>query len=133
MTDHARAHLSQLCIRQTLQSPVSRNTESACSIATLNEPLRSLAANFLLLRNRLIAFMGRIFHHAVVHGRTIFHRFLFRLRAASAEVFKGHAELLGHEVVNDGVDGTVGVDAHPAEEQEPGVVVRWVNERVDHH
>lgn len=53
--------------------------------------------------------------------------------AALAELFERDTKLLRHEVVNDGVDGTVGVDAHAAEEQEPRVVVRRVDDGVDHH
>lgn len=55
------------------------------------------------------------------------------LPVALAELFECQAELLRHEVVNDGVDGAVGVDAHSTEEQEPGVVVRRVDEGVNHH
>lgn len=42
---------------------------------------------------------------------------------AAVQATEGRAELLGHQVVNDRVDRTVGVNADPAEEQEPGVQV----------
>lgn len=77
--------------------------------------------------------MRRVLHHAVVDRRVELHRLLLPPPAALVELFKRHAKLLGHEVVDDGVDGAVGVDAHAAEEQEPGVVVRRVEEGVHHH
>lgn len=38
-----------------------------------------------------------------------------------------------HRIINDGVDGTVQVDAEPAEEDKPDVQVWRIHERVDHH
>lgn len=43
------------------------------------------------------------------------------------------AELLRHGVVDDGVDGAIGVDARPTEEQEPGVEVGRGHKGVDQH
>lgn len=50
-----------------------------------------------------------------------------------AQFLKGGAELLGHGIVDDGVDGAVHVDAETAEEKEPGVQVGLLEEGVDHH
>lgn len=52
---------------------------------------------------------------------------------AVAELLKSCAEFLWHGVVYDGVDGTVGVDAHAAEEQKPSVEVWRIHEWVHHH
>lgn len=109
-----------------------RNAESACFIIRFSAPLVGLT-HFLLLRDQLVALMGRILHHAVIHRHIVLCRLLLVPPVALAELFERYAKLLRHEVVNDGVDGTVGVDAHTAEEQEPGVMVRWVDEGVDHH
>lgn len=86
-----------------------------------------------MLRDQLVALMGRILRHAVIHRHIVLDRLLLVSAAAFAELFEGEAKLLRHEVVDDGVDGTVGVDAHAAEEQEPRVVVRRVDNGVDHH
>lgn len=87
--------------------------------------------DFFLLCDRFIALMGRILHHTVIHRHIVLG--LPVAPVALAELFKSNTKLLRHEVINDGVDGTIGVDAHPAEEQEPSVVVRRVNEGVDHY
>lgn len=93
-----------------------------------------MAASVLLLCDLIIALMRRILHHAVINRHVVLRRLLLFLSpVALAEFLEGDAKLLRHEVVNDGVDGAVGVDAQAAEEQEPGVVVRWVDEGVDHH
>lgn len=47
-----------------------------------------------------------------------------------AKFLEGLAELLGHEVVDDRVDGAVGVDADPAEEDEPAVQIGGLHEGV---
>lgn len=47
-----------------------------------------------------------------------------------AKPLEGQTELLGHEVVDDGVDGAVGVDADPAEEDKPAVQVGVLHEGV---
>lgn len=112
--------------------PSLRNAESACVIFRLVEPFVGLT-HFLLLCDQLIALMGRILYHAVIHWHIILCCLLLVSPVALAELFECDAKLLRHEVVNDGVDGTVGVDAHTAEEQEPGVVVRRVDKGVDHH
>lgn len=52
------------------------------------------------------------------------------LLAILAKLLEGQTELLGHEVVDDGVDGTVGVDADPAEEDKPAIQVRVLHEGV---
>ena len=55
-----------------------------------------------------------------------------RLRPlAVVEAAEGGAELLGHGVVYDGVDGAVGVDAGAAEEDEPVVQVGRGHEGVE--
>ena len=50
-----------------------------------------------------------------------------------AQLFERGSELLRHGVVDDRVDGTVKVDAQPAEENEVFVLVHGVQEGVDHH
>lgn len=99
------------------------------------EPLDGLPADVLVLRERLVALVRGVLDDAVAHGRVELGRLLHLLAspAAAAELFEGDLKLLGHEVVDDGVDGTVGVDAHTTEEQEPGAVVGRVDEGVDHH
>lgn len=76
--------------------------------------------------------MGGMFWPAVTHGHFVLRRLIFASTGALAELLERCSKLLGHEVVNDGVDGTVAVDAHPAEEQEPHVVVRRVDKGIDH-
>lgn len=106
-------------------------TERAGVILCHVEPAGRLSAELLLLCDRFIAPMGRTLHHAVINRHVVLG--LPAVAAAPAQLFKRDAELLRHQVVDDGVDGAVGVDAHPAEEEEPGVVVRRVDEGVDHH
>lgn len=115
------------------QTELLRNAESARVFIHCIEPLGGLAAHVLLLCRGLVAFMRRILHDTVVHWHPVLCRLFLLLPAALAELFECHAKLLRHEVVNDGVDGAVGVDAHPAEEQKPAVVVRRVDKGVDHH
>lgn len=50
-----------------------------------------------------------------------------------AQLLEGGAELLGHGVVNDRINGTVQVDAQTAEEEEPGVQVGIAQEGVDYY
>lgn len=77
--------------------------------------------------------MGRVLDNTVIHRRIVLGHPLPALAFAPAQLYEGDAELLRHEVVDDGVDGTVDVDAHATEEQVPGVVVRWIHEGVGHH
>lgn len=50
---------------------------------------------------------------------------------ATVQAAEGRAELLGHGIVYHRVDSTVGVDAGPTEQQEPGVKVGSGHEGVD--
>lgn len=77
--------------------------------------------------------VGHVLDDAVGQRQTVRGRFLQTLGATVAQLLEGGAELLGHGVVNDGVDGAVQVDAQTAEEEEPGVQVGIVQEGVDHH
>lgn len=73
--------------------------------------------------------MGRIFDDAVVNRGTELGRFLLAgCTLTVAELLESRAELLGHGVVYNGVDGTIGVDAQSAEEQEPDIVVGRVHQ-----
>lgn len=117
----------------TEQKSGLRTTVSAPVAIGYDDPFGYLSTDFLLLRHAFVAFMGRVLHHAVIQWRPKFCHLLFVLPVALAEVLERPPELLRHEVVDDGVDSAVGVDAHPTEEQEPAVVVRRVEEGVDHH
>ena len=128
-----QTHTHSLSWWTNWSKPWLRNTESARVIVGFVELLAGLGAHFLLLRDLLVALVGWIFDHAVIHRHGVFCRLLLASPVALAELFERDAKLLRHEVVDDGVDGAVGVDAHPAEEEEPGVVVRRVDEGVDHH
>lgn len=77
--------------------------------------------------------MRAVLCDAVVHRGAVWRGVLGALLLALPELPEGSPEFLGHEVVDDGVDGAVQVDARPAEEQEPDVQVRWVHEGVYHH
>lgn len=55
------------------------------------------------------------------------------ISVAVVQPTEGRTKLLGHQVVNHRVDGTVGIYADPAEEQEPGVQVRRAHEGVNEH
>lgn len=65
--------------------------------------------------------MGRVLHDTVIHWHIVLGNLLWVLSVALAKLFEGGPELLRHQVVDDRVDGTVGVDAEAAEEQEPCV------------
>jgi len=78
--------------------------------------------------------VGRLLDDAVGELHAAGRRLLGVPRAAAAQqLAEGGAELLRHGVVDDRVDGAVQVDAEAAEEQEVGVLVRLVQEGVDHH
>lgn len=51
--------------------------------------------------------------------------------AAAVQSAEGRAKLLGHQIVNDRVDGAVGINAGPTEENEPGIQVWCADEGVD--
>lgn len=108
-----------------------RNMEHATINVLHVGPVCCLTDELLLIRDRFVAPVGRILHHAVICRHVVLG--LPLLPAAPAELLEGSAKLLRHEVVDDGVDGAVGVDAHATEEEEPGVVVSWVHEAVDDH
>lgn len=94
-------------------------------------PVGCLATKFFLVCTRFIASVGRILHPAVINWHVVLG--LPLLPAALAELFECNTKLLRHEVVDDWIDSTVGVDAHAAEEKEPRVEVRRVYEGVDNH
>lgn len=77
--------------------------------------------------------IGRLFDNAVGECNAVRSRLLHALGTTVAQLFESGAELLGHGVIDDRVDGAVQVDAEAAEEQEPGVQVGLVQEGVDHH
>ncbi len=79
-------------------------------------------------------FSREVFYDAVVNTYSAFARSALIWPAFTvAEPLKSSAELLRHGVVDDGVDGAVGVNAHAAEEQEPGVEIRRIHERIHNH
>lgn len=91
-------------------------------------------AQILLLSEVVVrAVVRTVLRSTVVHGGGGQGRVLSTLLLALVQLPKGSPELLGHEVVDDGVDGAVQVDAQAAEEEEPGVQVRRVHKGVHHH
>lgn len=95
------------------------------------KPVSCLTIELLLIRDRFVASVGRILHDAVICRHVVLG--LPLLPAALTELLEGNTKLLRHEVVDDGVDGAVGVDAHATEEEEPRIVVSRVHETVDDH
>lgn len=91
-------------------------------------------AQILLLGEVVVrAIVRTILDSAVVHRGNGRGRVPSTLLLALVQLPKGSPELLGHEAVDDGVDGAVQVDAQAAEEEEPGVQVGRVHEGVHHH
>ncbi len=79
-------------------------------------------------------FTGEVFYDAVVNTYSAFaHSALIWPAFTVTEPLKSSAKLLRHGVVDDGVDGAVGVNAHAAEEQEPGVEIRRIHEWIHNH
>lgn len=120
-------------------SQYSHRAHAACIVAgsqdlfvlcRCREPAQLLLLGGVVVR----AVVRTVLHSAVVHrggarGRVLSTPPLLAL----VQLPKGIPELLRHEVVDDGVDGAVQVDAEAAEEEEPGVQVGRVHEGVHHH
>ena len=87
----------------------------------------------ILVGALLGAALRAILCSAIEHRDAAWCGHLRALPSAPAELPEGRSESLRHQAVDDGVDGTVQVDAHPAEEEEPNVEVRGVHEGVHHH
>lgn len=81
----------------------------------------------------LEAALRAVVRSAIEHRDAAWCGHLCALPSAPAELPEGSSESLRHQAVDDGVDGTVQVDAHPAEEEEPDVEVRGVHKGVHHH
>ena len=64
--------------------------------------------------------LGGLLDHAVAGSAKAGHAPLWPLRPALTQMPEGHLELLGHEAVNDGVDGTIGKHTGAAEEEHGG-------------
>lgn len=122
-------HTQSVFINST--KPSLRKAERARIVIRRVAPVGGFFADFLLLCDWLVALMGEILHDAVIHRHVVLG--LLVSPVALAELFESNTELLRHEVINDGVDGTVNVDAHPTEKQEPVVVVGRFDEGVHHH
>ena len=90
-----------------------------CTLAPTGS--RCCASHILLHRDWFTAVGQGVPDGAVVHRHLTDRLALAATALTAAEPPEGHTELLGHEVVDDGIDGTVAVDAHAAEEQHPGV------------
>lgn len=78
----------------------------------------------ILVGALLGAALRAILCSAIEHRDAAWCGHLRALPSAPAELPEGRSESLRHQAVDDGVDGTVQVDAHPAEEEEPNVEVR---------
>lgn len=79
------------------------------------------------------AFVGGVLHDAVINRHVVFGHLLRPLLLTLTQFLESSPKLLGHQIVDDGVDGAVCVNTHPAEEQEPGIEIRRVHKGVDHH
>lgn len=77
--------------------------------------------------------MFSFLNDAVVEGYTVVGRFLQLFLLALTEFFEGCSEFLGHEVINNRVDGTIKVNANPTEQQEPMFLERLRQEGVNDH
>lgn len=98
-------------------------------LSRCREPAQILLVSEVVVR----AVVGTVLHSTVVHRGGGRGRLLSTPLLTLVQLPEGSPELLGHEVVDDGVDGTVQVDAEAAEEEEPGVEVRRVHKGVHHH